>query len=118
MLPCWLAAAPMPKAIAEIALALALKPNAMAASAVAFALMPTAVAPVPGFAVAPEPQANWPLPAFCMQFAVALGGVTVWAYAIAAADSAIAGPPSADKTGGRSGGMHRMGQPLQIAPRL
>src|SRR5262245_44164810 len=109
MLPCWLAAAPRPKAIAEMALALALEPKAMAASAVAFALMPTAVAPVPGFAVAPEPQASSLLPAFCTQFAVVLGGVTVWAYAIAAADSAIAGAANADKTRGRCAGMHRMG---------
>jgi hypothetical protein len=41
--------------------------------------MPTAVAPVPGLAVAPEPQASSPLPAFCTQLAVALGGITVWA---------------------------------------
>src|SRR5947209_19638086 len=55
------------------------KPNATAASAVALALMPTAVAPVPGLAVAPEPHANSPLPAFWRQFAGALGGITVCA---------------------------------------
>ncbi len=51
--------------------------------------MPTAVAPVPGLAVAPEPHANSPLPAFWTQFAGALGGITVCARPAEGADSPI-----------------------------
>jgi hypothetical protein len=58
------------------------------------------VAPVPGLAVAPEPQASSPLPAFCAQLIAALGGITVWACAVAAADKAITSAVSGDKTRG------------------
>ncbi|HEY6602082.1 MAG TPA: hypothetical protein VI009_09735 [Xanthobacteraceae bacterium] len=97
-LPCWLAAVPRPKAIAEIALALALEPKATAASAVAFALIPIAVAPVPGFAVAPEPHANSPLPAFWTQFPGVLGGITVCACGTDRPDSSIASAAIVDTT--------------------
>ena len=63
-LPWLLAFASLPNAIAEMELPVAPKPNAIAASAVAFALIPIAVAPVPGAAVEPDPQASSPLPAF------------------------------------------------------
>jgi hypothetical protein len=44
---------------------------------------------VPGLAVAPEPHANSPLPAFWTQFAGALGGITVCARPPEGADSPI-----------------------------
>jgi hypothetical protein len=98
-LPCSLAVVPSPNAIAEMALALALEPKATAASAVAFALMPIAVAPVPGLAVAPEPHANSPLPAFWTQFAGALGGITVCACAAAPARNAMPSSANVDTRG-------------------
>src|ERR1700682_3103355 len=63
-------------------LALALKPKPIAASALALALMPIAVAPVPGEAVAPEPHASSPLPAFCRQPAGGPGAMTDCAWAV------------------------------------
>jgi hypothetical protein len=73
--------APWPTAVAEIELAVALAPTAVAASPLALDSMPSAVVPVPGCATELAPQARSWLPAFCTQFAGALGGVTVCAEA-------------------------------------
>jgi hypothetical protein len=40
------------------------------------------------------------LPAFCAQLAALLGGITVWACAVTAADKAITSAVSGDERGG------------------